>query len=74
MSSFSRRPTLRPKASRSREALAMKPKPPTCINTSRTAWPKGVKVCLTSPNTLSPVTHVAEVAMNRASGKGGPCI
>ncbi len=69
MSSFSRKPTLRPKASKSKVALAMKPKPPTCISTSRTACPNGLKVVPTSGNTLSPVTHVADVDMNRASGK-----
>ena len=46
----------------------MIPRPPSCISTSRTQSPKWVNVLLIS-STESPVTHTAEVAVNKASKK-----
>ena len=58
----------RPSISMILVANTMKPSPPTWISTSRTACPNREKVVPVSTATR-PVTHTAEVAVNRLSSR-----
>ena len=68
MISRSRREIRRPMARNTREAMVMKPKPPTWMSRMITTWPKREKVTPVF-TTVSPVTHTAEVAVKSASTK-----
>ena len=58
----------RPNIIMTRVANTMKPRPPTWISTSSTACPNREKVVPVSTATR-PVTHTAEVAVNRLSNR-----
>ena len=62
-------PILRPEKKDSIRAMVTTPMPPIWMRTSSTPWPKRVQVVAVS-RTMRPVTHTAEVAVNRQSPKG----
>jgi len=55
-----------PAIRRNKVDMVIMPRPPNCIKTKITPWPKGVKAVPVS-TTTSPVTQAADVAVNSAS-------
>jgi hypothetical protein len=54
------------------ESVVIKPSPPSCISTSKTACPNKLKYAPTLTS-VRPVTHVADVAVNKAVRNGVDC-
>src|SRR5688572_20097995 len=65
----------RPRTTAKSTAKVMMPRPPACMSTRMTHWPKVVKRVPVS-TTVRPVTHTAEVAVKSASRtvRASPCV